>query len=72
MSIAFDLFGFVGALTAGVVSDRYFNGRRTTISILMLMGMVAGCCVLYWAGTMANNPDFGSDLVILTCGAVSR
>ena len=69
MSTLFDLFGFVGALTAGVVSDRYFNGRRTTISILMLMGMVVGCCVLYWAGTMANNPAFGSDLVLLTCGA---
>ena len=69
MSTLFDLFGFAGALTAGVVSDRYFNGRRTTISILMLMGMVVGCSVLYWAGTMANNPAFGSDLVLLTCGA---
>ena len=69
MSTLFDLFGFAGALTAGIVSDRYFNGRRTTISILMLMGMVVGCCVLYWAGTMASNPAFGADLVLLTCGA---
>jgi len=69
MSTLFDLFGFAGALAAGVVSDRYFNGRRTTISILMLMGMVVGCCVLYWAGTMASNPAFGTDLVLLTCGA---
>ena len=69
MSTLFDLFGFAGALTAGVVSDRYFNGRRTTISILMLMGMVIGCTILYWAGTMASNPAFGSDLVLLTCGA---
>ena len=69
MSTLFDLFGFAGALTAGVISDRYFNGRRTTISILMLMGMVVGCSVLYWAGTMASNPAFGTDLVLLTCGA---
>lgn len=69
MSTLFDLFGFAGAVTAGFLSDKYFNGRRTVISILMLIGMVIGCCILYWAGTMASNPAFGPDLVLLTCGA---
>ena len=38
MSTLFDLFGFAGALFAGFVSDRVFQGRRTMISILMFSG----------------------------------
>ena len=69
MSILFDLFGFLGAFFAGFVSDRFFQGRRTVISILMLIGMVIGCCVLFWAGTMVNNPAFGPNIVLFVCGA---
>ena len=69
MSTLFDLFGFAGAFFAGFVSDRLFQGRRTVISILMLVGMVIGCCVLFWAGTMVDNPAFGPDTVLFVCGA---
>jgi len=69
MSTLFDLFGFAGAFFAGFVSDRFFQGRRTMISILMLMGMVVGCCVLFWAGTMVDNPAFGPNTVLFVCGA---
>lgn len=69
MSTLFDFFGFMGAMTAGVLSDRIFNGRRTVISILMLVGMVAGCATLFWAGTMAGSGIFSSNTVIFTCGA---
>ena len=68
MSTLFDLFGFAGAFFAGVVSDRFFQGRRTMISILMLLGMVIGCCVLFWAGTMVDNPVFGTNTVLFVCG----
>lgn len=69
MSILFDLFGFAGAFFAGFMSDWLFQGRRTVISILMLVGMLIGCCVLFWAGTMVDNPVFGPDTVLLVCGA---
>ena len=69
MSTLFDLFGFAGAFFAGFVSDRFFQGRRTMISILMLMGMVIGCCILFWAGTMVDNPAFGTNTVLFVCGA---
>ena len=69
MSTLFDFFGFMGAMTAGILSDRLFNGRRTVISILMLFGMVVGCGTLFWAGTMAGSGVFSSGTVIFTCGA---
>ena len=68
MSTLFDLFGFVGAVTAGVLSDKLFGGRRTVISIIMLCGMVVGCGVLYWAGTMAGSGSFSETMVLFTCG----
>lgn len=69
MSTLFDLFGFMGALTAGILSDKLFEGRRTVISIIMLVGMVLGCMVLYWAGTMAGSGAFSETVVLVTCGA---
>ena len=69
MSTLFDLFGFMGAMTAGILSDRWFKGRRTVISIVMLIGMVIGCATLYWAGTMAGSGLFSSGTVLFTCGA---
>ena len=68
MSTLFDLFGFMGAMTAGYVSDRWFHGRRTIISIIMLVGMVFGCIVLYWAGTMTSSGLFSQNIVLITCG----
>jgi len=68
MSTLFDLFGFLGAMTAGYLSDKIFHGRRTVISIIMLVGMVLGCGVLYWAGSMAHSGVFSPAIVLLTCG----
>ncbi len=69
MSTLFDLFGFMGAMTAGILSDKWFGGRRTGISIIMLGGMVVGCMVLYWAGMMAGSGAFSETVVLWTCGA---
>ncbi len=50
LSTVFDICGFFGTLTAGILSDKLFSGRRATISMLMLVGMVAGCGLLVWVG----------------------
>ena len=34
----------------------------------MLVGMIIGCIVLYWAGTMAGNPVFDQQITLLVCG----
>ncbi len=39
VSTLFDLFGIAGVLTAGYLSDRWFNGRRAVISLIFLSGM---------------------------------
>jgi MFS transporter, OPA family, sugar phosphate sensor protein UhpC len=61
MSTLFDFFGFLGAMTAGFMSDRLFRGRRTSISLIMLVGMVLGCCLLYMAGSMVPTDAEGAE-----------
>ena len=68
MSTLFDLFGFLGAMTAGILSDKLFKGRRTVISIIMLVGMVIGCIILYWAGSIVNSAVFSASTVLIICG----
>ncbi len=50
LSTIFDLAGFAGVVVAGIVSDRFFRGKRTPPSFIMLLGMMAGCAALHWAG----------------------
>ena len=50
LSTVFDAAGFAGVLCAGFLSDRLFGGKRTTISLLMLVGMVGGCAIMYFFG----------------------
>jgi len=50
LSTIFDLAGFGGVVVAGIVSDRLFGGRRTPLALLMLLGMVAACGLLHFAG----------------------
>jgi OPA family sugar phosphate sensor protein UhpC-like MFS transporter len=52
LSIVFDVAGFLGVITAGVVSDRLFGGRRAKVAFLMLIGMTAGCALLYTLGSL--------------------
>ncbi len=46
LSVVFDAAGIAGVIVAGVLSDRLFNGRRTTVSVLFLIAMVASCALL--------------------------
>jgi sugar phosphate permease len=50
MATVFDAAGFFGVMTAGVVSDRLFGGRRAAVAFLMLLGMTAGCLLLWILG----------------------
>jgi sugar phosphate permease len=68
MSTIFDLFGFMGAITAGVLSDKVFKGRRTTISLIMLCGMVLGCGILFYAGSIAGTVEGDYPLTLFGCG----
>ncbi len=50
LSTIFDLAGFAGVVVAGIASDRFFRGKRTPPSFLMLLGMMAGCAALHFVG----------------------
>jgi OPA family sugar phosphate sensor protein UhpC-like MFS transporter len=50
LATTFDAAGFFGVMTAGVVSDRLFKGRRTMVALLMLVGLVGGCLMLWSMG----------------------
>ena len=68
MSTLFDLFGFMGAITAGVLSDRVFKGRSTTISLMMPVGMLLGCGILYAGGAMAGAESGSMPLIVFGVG----
>lgn len=50
LSTIFDVAGFAGVITAGVLSDRLFKGKRTMPAFLMMVGMLIGCLLLNWIG----------------------
>jgi sugar phosphate permease len=49
----FDLGGFLGVITAGLLSDKVFAGRRARLSFFMLVGMAAACALLYLLGAQS-------------------
>jgi sugar phosphate permease len=53
VSTAFDLTVFAGVVVAGIASDRLFGGRRTLLSLLMLVGMLLGCVSLALLGSLS-------------------
>jgi sugar phosphate permease len=50
ISTIFDVGGVIGVITAGVLSDKLFSGRRAKISFIFLAGMTVACGVLFLAG----------------------
>jgi sugar phosphate permease len=50
ISTIFDIGGVVGVITAGVLSDKLFGGRRAKISFIFLAGMTLACGLLFWVG----------------------
>ena len=52
-STLFDIFGFMGVLTAGFISDRVFGGKRARMAFIMLIGLVSATFLLWQYGTEA-------------------
>ena len=50
---ALPLFGIVGTICAGVISDKVFKGRRSPVNIIYLVGVVV-CLVLLKFNTVSN------------------
>jgi len=50
---ALPLFGIVGTIAAGVISDKVFKGRRSPVNIIYLVG-VAVCLILLRFNTISN------------------
>ena len=57
-STIFDVCGFFGVIAAGFVSDRFFEGRRTTVAFVMLLGLCAGTFGL-WRFGATSLASFG-------------
>jgi sugar phosphate permease len=52
-STLFDVFGFLGVIFAGFISDRVFKGRRTTIALIMIVGLTLSTVGLWVFGSHA-------------------
>ncbi len=81
LSTLFDLAGFVGVITCGLLSDRVFNARRTPPAFLMLVGMMAATALLHFVGgtslvvfgvclALIGFMLFGPDSIMTGAGAI--
>ena len=81
ISTVFDIFGFAGVIFAGFVSDRYFKGRRSLLSFLMLFLMTMSFVLMYTMGStslmyftismgLAGFMLYGPDSLISGVGAI--
>lgn len=50
LSTIFDWAGIFGVISAGIISDRYCQGRRTSVSLVFVLLMTGGCFLLYGPG----------------------
>jgi len=81
LSTLFDVAGIAGVITAGVLSDRLFRGRRAAISFVFLVGLVLGTGALYTFGgtsptlfgvclALTGFALYGPDALMTGAGAV--
>lgn len=81
ISTVFDIFGFLGVIFAGFVSDRLFKGRRSFLSFLMLFLMALSFILMYTMGStslmyftismgLAGFMLYGPDSLISGVGAI--
>ncbi|MDD2799171.1 MAG: MFS transporter [Bacteroidales bacterium] len=81
LSTIFDLFGFVGVVFAGYVSDKVFKGRRSFVSFVMLFFMTLSFVLMYTLGStsllyftismgLAGFMLYGPDALISGAGAI--
>jgi len=53
------LFGIIGTIGAGFISDKVFNRKRAPVNIIYLIGIVAAIFALHMNGTGTNFIDSG-------------
>jgi sugar phosphate permease len=53
LSTLFDVFGVLGVIVTGWLSDRVFKSRRAGISFAMTLLLLGSCIYLYTAGTLS-------------------
>jgi len=81
ISTVFDIFGFLGVIFAGFVSDRLFKGKRSFLSFLMLFLMALSFVMMYTMGStslmyftismgLAGFMLYGPDSLISGVGAI--
>jgi len=81
ISVVFDILGFAGVVFAGFVSDRFFKGRRSLLSFLMLFLMALSFLMMYTLGStsllyftismgLAGFMLYGPDSLISGVGAI--
>lgn len=81
LSTVFDLFGFVGVVFAGIVSDKLFKGKRSLLSFIMLFLMSLSFVLMYTLGStslmyftismgLAGFMLYGPDSLISGAGAI--
>ena len=81
ISTVFDILGFAGVIFAGFVSDRFFKGRRSLLSFLMLFLMALSFLMMYTLGStsllyftismgLAGFMLYGPDSLISGVGAI--
>jgi len=51
LSTVFDLTGILGVILCGLMSDKWFDGKRAGISFIWIIGMAASCALMYLVGT---------------------
>jgi len=57
-SVIFDVCGFLGVITAGVISDRLLGGRRAGVAFVMIAGLAVSTVGLWLLGSR-SLPVFG-------------
>ena len=45
---AYPIAGFIGAILAGVISDKLFNANRHIPTLLYGLANIAGMCLMFW------------------------
>jgi len=53
LSTVFDMAGFAGVLMAGWLSDKWLKGRRSLLSLMMLIGMTGSFVLMYLFGAQS-------------------
>ncbi len=81
LSTLFDIFGVVGVIVTGWLSDRVFGSRRAGVSFMMTVLLLAACVFLYVAGgvsvaafalgmAVAGFALYGPDALLTGAGAM--